>query len=176
MRRSLMALALSANASLAGESVMELAPAWEYVADTVMGGVSTGMLRELRMGGRDAVQLTGEVSLDNNGGFIQMAFDLNEGAAFDASAWTGIALEVRGNSAGYELRLRTDQLSRPWQSFRAEITAQEEWQILRLPWAAFEAHRTEVVFDPARLRRIGVLAIGSEMQADIAVSSIGFYR
>jgi hypothetical protein len=32
------------------------------------------------------------------------------------------------------------------------------------------------VLDPARLRRMGVLAIGSEMQADIAIAEIGFFR
>jgi hypothetical protein len=170
---------LSANAvgaASAGERAMELMPEWEYVADTVMGGASTGTLREVSLDGRDAVQLVGEVSLENNGGFIQMAFDLNEGAAFDASGWSGIALEVQGHGTGYELRLRTDDLTRPWQSFRTQIAPHAQWQTLRLPWSAFEAHRTEAAFDVAKLRRIGVLAIGSEMKADIAVASIGFYR
>ncbi len=177
MRMILLGLVLlTAGVARAGESLMELKPQWEYVADTVMGGASTGTLREISVEGRDAVQLVGEVSLENNGGFIQMAFDLNEGAAFDASSWSGITLEVQGHGTGYELRLRTEDLTRPWQSFRTEITPQAEWQTLRLPWSAFEAHRTEAVFDAARLRRIGVLATGSEMKADIAVSSIGFYR
>ena len=177
MRMTILSLALvGASAANAGERMMELMPQWEYVADTVMGGVSTGALREVSLDGRDAVQLVGDVSLANNGGFIQMAFDLNDGAAFDASAWSGIALEVQGRGTGYELRLRTDALTRPWQSFRTEITPQAEWQTLRLPWAGFQAHRTDAAFDATRLRRIGVLAIGAEMKADIAVASVGFYR
>lgn len=165
-----------APVALAQEQQMELTPRWEYVADTVMGGVSTGQLTQEQIDGAQAARLTGEVSLDNNGGFIQMAFDLDGGAPVDASRWAGIEIDVRGNGAGYEMRLRTDQLSRPWQSFRAPFEVLREWQTVRLPWAAFAAHKTEAVFDPARLRRIGVLAIGAEMQADVAISSIRFYR
>lgn len=155
---------------------MELTPQWEYVADTVMGGVSQGQISQTRVAGRDATRLTGEVSLDNNGGFIQMAFDLADGATFDASDWLGVEIDVYGNAETYEVRLRTDQLARPWHSYRAEFTAQPDWQKLRIPWAALELRKTDVPFDPARLRRLGVLAIGAEMTADIAVSGIRFYR
>jgi hypothetical protein len=87
----------------------------------------------------------------------------------------GILLRVRGDGRRYQLRLRTDQLTKPWQSFRTVFQAWPEWQSLRLPWQVFEAHRTEATFDPARLRRIGVLAIGSEMHVDIAVGGLRFY-
>lgn len=155
---------------------MDLNPDWEYVADTVMGGVSSGAVTRENVAGREATRLTGNVSLDNNGGFIQMAFDLAGGAVMDASGFAGVEMQVYGNGAGYELRLRTDQLSRPWQSFRAGFDAPSQWHTVHLPWAAFEAHRTDAVLDPARLKRMGVLAIGSEMQADIAIAEIRFFR
>jgi hypothetical protein len=170
------AFIMAPNMPAAEGNKMKLEPQWEYVADTVMGGVSDGKLTRTEIDGRDAVQLSGDVSLENNGGFIQMAFDLEGGAAFDASAWQGIEIDVRGNGAAYEMRLRTDQLSRPWQSFKADITAQPEWQTVRLPWASFEAHRTDATFDPERLRRIGILAIGAEMQADIAIAEIRLFQ
>ncbi|KIN61182.1 Complex I intermediate-associated protein 30 [Sulfitobacter noctilucae] len=155
---------------------MNLSPVWEYVADTVMGGVSTGQIEPIAMDGMIATRLTGDVSLDNDGGFVQMAFDLRpDGAALDASAFTGIEITVRGNDEPYDLRLRTDQLERPWQSFRTDFQATPEWQTLRIPFASVTPHRTDVLFDPARLRRIGVLAIGREFHADITVAQIGFY-
>ncbi len=169
-------LMFAATALQAEERMMELQPQWEYVADTVMGGVSTGELSTGQIEGRAAIRLTGQVSLDNNGGFIQMAFDLADGEVMDACDWSGIEIEVQGRGENYELRLRTDQLSRPWQSYRAPLNVTPEWQVVRLPWTAFEAHRIDAAFDPARLRRIGVLAIGAEMEADIAVASIHFYR
>lgn len=156
---------------------MKLQPAWEYVADTVMGGVSTGQIAPARIDGKDAVRLTGQVSLDNNGGFVQMAFDMQRGGgAVDASGYAGIEITLIGNNEPYDLRLRTDALRRPWQSFRASVVAEDTWTTLRMPWSAFEAHRTDATFDPARLRRIGVLAIGRAFEADVAVASVALYR
>ena len=70
---------------------MQLHPHWEFVADTVMGAVSTGNVTHEIFEGREATVLRGEISLDNNGGFIQMAFDLSrDGSSVDSSAWDGI--------------------------------------------------------------------------------------
>lgn len=152
---------------------MELDPDWEFVSDGVMGGVSQGRLIRAEVAGRKAMRLTGDVSLENNGGFVQMAFDLRSGGgAFDASRWHTIALDVHGNGEVYDLRLRTDQLTRPWQSFRCDFRAEEGWQTLTFPFAGFHAHRTEARFDPARLRRVGVLGIGREFHADVAISGV----
>lgn len=154
---------------------MKLDPDWEYVADQVMGGVSQGSAVREKVGGRDAMRLQGQVSLDNDGGFVQMAFDLGDGT-FDASGFTGLELQVYGNGERYDLRLRTDALARPWQSFRADFAAPPEWTTVRLPFSDFTSHKTDLALDTARLRRIGVLAIGREFQADVSVASIGFYR
>ena len=120
---------------------------------------------------------TGAVSLDNNGGFVQIAFDLTEtGACLDASAWAGVQLDVYGNGETYDIRIRTDQIARPWQSFRAAFTAPATWSTVTIPFAGLIPHRTEARFDPTRLRRIGILAIGREMQADISIASFRLYR
>lgn len=176
MVRWIMACALLCMPAQAQEGEMQLSPNWEYVADTVMGGVSQGQARQEIVQGRSAIRLTGSVSLDNNGGFVQIAFDLAKGASFDASDYTGIALEVLGNDQTYDLRVRTPALRRPWQSFRAEFKAPGTWTTVRVPFDRLVAHRTDATFDPAMLRRIGVLAIGREMTADIAVASVSFYR
>lgn len=156
---------------------MELTPAWEYVSDTVMGGVSTGAIKTERVDERVATRLTGRVSLKNNGGFLQMAFDLQQNARpFDASIWSGIEIDVLGNDEAYDLRLRTDQLTRPWQSYRTSLMAFQKWTTFRHFFVDFESHRTETSFDPSRLRRIGILAIGREFDADISVSAVRLFR
>lgn len=151
---------------------MKLQPDWEYVSDGVMGGVSRGALSVEDVAGRRAARLTGMVSLDNNGGFLQMAFDLAEGAVFDASGYRGIAMDVFGNDAEYEIRLRTDALKRPWQSYRARFQARATWHRVVVPFEAFEPNKTEAAFDAARLRRVGVLAYGRVFEADIAIAQI----
>ena len=154
-----------------------LIPAWEYVSDTVMGGMSTGGLRTEAYQGRSANVLRGDVLLDNNGGFVQIAADLNaDGSIYDASAWNGFELLICGNDTAYDFRLRTDALRRPWQSFRTDFMAPSTWQTVRLPFDQMIPHKTDAAFDPARLRRIGILAIGRAMRAEIAVAAVHLYR
>lgn len=145
---------------------------WEFVADTVMGGVSEGRIAREDIDGRAATRLTGDVSLENNGGFVQMAADLKT----DGSNWLGLEMEVLGNGETYELRLKTDQLTRPWQSYRAPFEAVSQWNTLRFPFADLEAYRTDAPFDPSALRRIGILAVGRAFSADIAVAGVRLFR
>ncbi len=174
---ALLSTLISATPSLSQETSMNITPDWEFVADTVMGGASTGRIIQETVQGQAATRLSGTVSLDNNGGFVQMAFDLaQDGRVVDVSDFTGIEVNVIGNNETYDIRLRTDALTRPWQSFRTEFTATDTWQTLRIPFTAFQAHKTDVAFDPAELRRIGILAIGRVFEADVAVARIQFYR
>ena len=173
---TMMTLALMTGAVQGSDKMMHLHPDWEFVADRVMGGQSTGAVTQSDLTDGGTARLTGNVSLDNNGGFIQMAFDLEDGAAFDASGWAGLTLKVRGNGERYDVRLRTTDLTRPWQSYRTEFTASADWTLLHLPFADFAAHRTEIEFDPAKLRRIGVLAVGRAFAADVTVARVGLYR
>ena len=156
---------------------LELRPNWEFVADTVMGGVSTGQIAKLEVSGLSATRLTGQVSLENNGGFVQMAFDINnDGSIFDVSKYEGIEIDVFGNDEEYDIRLRTSDLTRPWQSYRALFIARPEWSTTRLGFSEFVPHKTETPFNVRRLRRIGVLGIGREYDADVSVSGVRFFN
>ena len=147
--------------------MMQLDPKWEFVSDTVMGGVSSGTVTKEITEAREATVLRGEVSLENNGGFVQTELDV--------SAWEGLEVAVWGNGDTYDIRLRTAQLAKPWQSFRADFVSEPKWRSVKIPFTSLTAHRVDAAFDPLCLRRIGILAIGHEGEALIAVSSIGFY-
>ena len=68
---------------------------WQIFTDQVMGGVSQGTMVRETVSGRSAIRMRGDVSLDNNGGFVQIALDLTaEGGALDASAWPDAALAI----------------------------------------------------------------------------------
>lgn len=152
-------------------------PDWEFISDGVMGGVSDGALTKETFKGRTAARLLGTVSTENNGGFLQMACDLDPaGGVYDASRWSGIELDVLGNDEVYETRLRTSDLDKPWQSFRFEFLASENWTTVQMPFVAFTAHKHNKAFDPTRLRRLGVLAVGREFHADIAVAQVRFFN
>lgn len=144
---------------------------WELVTDRVMGGVSNGQLEQTVINGRSATRMTGRVSLDNNGGFIQIAADLPPPPA-DAK---GVALQLIGNAETYNIHLRTSDLTRPWQSYRQPFTAPAEWTLCHFEFGSFEAHRTDEPLRPENIRRIGIVAIGRVFDADAAVSSVGYY-
>lgn len=149
---------------------------WRLVTDTVMGGVSRGRLDPAVVEGRQCVRLTGEVSLENSGGFVQAALDLAPGGWLDARGYQGIELEVFGNAEDYNLHLRTSDTRVVWQSYRASFRAEPRWQRVRLSFAAFSPHRIDRPLDLGTLRRIGVVAIGREMRADLCIGRVGLYR
>ena len=149
---------------------------WALISDRVMGGVSEGQMHREIVEGREAIRMTGGVSLENEGGFLQVALDLgDEGGVVDASGWDGIRLDVLGNDHVYNLHLRTSDIRRPWESYRQSFHAPTEWTTVFLPFADFEPHRTQRSFKPSRLRRLGVVAIGREFEADISIGDIRFY-
>lgn len=149
---------------------------WELLSDRVMGGVSSGRMTFESVSGRNAVRMQGHVSLENNGGFLQIALDLApDGGATDAAEFRGIAIDVFGDGETYGLHLRTPDLTRPWQSYRATFRAVDAWTTLQLPFAAFVQHRTDVPLDTRRLRRLGVVAIGRAFHPDLSIGGVRFY-
>lgn len=157
-----------ARASLGGR--------WRAVSDTVMGGVSRGELSAQTVHGRPCLRLTGRVSLENNGGFLQAGLDLGADGWLDASLYDGVEIEVCGNGETYNVHLRTADTVRVWQSYRARLVAPPPWQTVRLPFAAFRPHRIDAPLDVRRLRRLGLVAIGREFAADLCIGRVRLYR
>ena len=148
---------------------------WRVVTDRVMGGVSEARLDTDVVDGRPCLRLRAAVSLANNGGFAQMTLDLDPGGALDASDYEGVLIEVLGNAETYNVHLKTDDVRRPWESYRAEFLAPARWRRVHLPFGSFRAHRLEAPLDPSRLRRIGLVAIGREMDANLCVARVELY-
>src|SRR5271166_926849 len=148
---------------------------WQLFTDRVMGGVSNGtMVREM-VAGRPAIRMRGDVSLENNGGFVQIALDLAaDGKAIDASAWRGIELDVFGNDEEYNIHLRTEGLTRPWQSYRQSFRADPRWRTFKFQFQDFLPYRTDTALDTRRLRRIGLVAIGRTFSADLSVAGLRY--
>jgi Complex I intermediate-associated protein 30 (CIA30) len=155
-----------------GTAASTLGPTWHFFTDAVMGGVSSGGMTVETVAGRPALCLRGQVRLDNNGGFVQMALDLP--ALPPGDAWRGIEIDVRGNGQRYGLHLRTRMMTAPWQAWRASFEATPEWRNVRLPLEAFEPCRTGGVLDAATICRVGVVAIGARFDADVCVARLAF--
>ena len=148
--------------------------AWAYFSDQVMGGVSVGTVHYIDRDGESYAHMTGEVSTDNNGGFIQIRRSIAKGSVSSA---TGVYLKVRGNSQNYFIHLRTSGTVLPWQYYQADFETSAEWQVVRLPFAAFERSGSWLrqLIKPSSIRSIGIVAFGKDHQADIDIAEIGFY-
>jgi hypothetical protein len=149
---------------------------WQLFTDTVMGGVSRATMARETIEGRAAIRLRGNVSLENNGGFVQISLDFRpDGGPIDASSWRGVEVDVFGNGEEYGVNLRTTDLTRPWQSYRQTFRAVPHWQTVRLPFESFVPNRTEMPLDIHHLRRLGIIGIGREFVADIAIGGVRFF-
>jgi hypothetical protein len=150
---------------------------WQLFTDTVMGGVSKATMARETIEGRAVIRLRGNVSLENNGGFVQISLDfVPDGGPIDASSWSGIEVDVYGNGEEYAINLRTTDLTRPWQSYRQAFRAAPNWGTVRLPFNRFVPNRTDIPLDLHRLRRLGIIGIGREFTADISVGGVRFFR
>lgn len=163
---------------------------WTGYTDQVMGGVSSAILtRENFFHGRTANVLRGRVSLENNGGFVQMATNLaknpTKSSTVDASAFDGVELEVLydgvDESEHFNVHLKTEACIRPYSSYRATFRVSHgKWTTVRLPWSKFTGKgpgASEVPFNTSALTRLGLVAIGKPMERLVlATSGFRFYK
>mmetsp|Transcript_24667 Transcript_24667/g.68107 ORF Transcript_24667/g.68107 Transcript_24667/m.68107 type:complete len:320 (-) Transcript_24667:1368-2327(-) len=159
---------------------------WAGVTDRVMGGKSSGTLVREKFQGRISNVLTANVSLENDGGFVQMVTDLaldpSVSNTVDASNYGGLEFDVfyEGDSDKecFNVHLKDSHCVRQFSSYRATFDlTQGEWTTVQLPWARFEGFgwgAVENLLDRSALRRIGLVAIGREMDVTLALSSIRF--
>ena len=152
---------------------------WEGFTDRVMGGVSE--MRIGRIPGPDGpfIRMTGSVSLENNGGFVQIRLELAErGGVFDGSEYRGIRVRVRGKGDGYYIFLRTANTLLPWKFYKAPVPVSEEWAEVDIPWTGFESgdYGRSRVFSSSKLKSVALVAYGKAFEAEIDLAEIGFYR
>jgi len=149
---------------------------WRLITDRVMGGISDGQLSADVAGSQGCLRLQGNVTLENNGGFVQAALDVNRDVLGAVHEYAGLVLVVQGNSEQYNVHLRTSDNSLPWQSYRAAFTATPAWKRVYLPFSAFEPYRTGKALNVRRLKRIGIVAIGREFRADLCIGEVGLFK
>ena len=151
---------------------------WEGFTDQVMGGISEISVVRIPDADGNFIRMIGKVSLENNGGFIQVRLKLAHGAAtFDASSYSGIRLVVRGVGTGYYIFLRTSRTILPWKYYAAPVPTVSEWRTADIPWDAFKpgdyGRMGELKVN--RLKSIALVAYGEEFDARIDLKEIGLY-
>ena len=155
----------------------KLGTSWEGFTDQVMGGVSEMSVTRIPTAERSYIRMSGEVSLERNGGFIQLRLKLAEGKPFNGSSYSGVRLTVRGKGSSYYLFLRTAANILPWKFYKAKIPVSPEWQTIDIPWENFKGgdYGRIVKLNLKALKSIALTAYGEAFNAEIEMSEIGFY-
>ncbi len=130
---------------------------WRTVLDGVMGGRSTGRVTQPEAG---VLRFSGELSLENNGGFSQTQTSVPDGSMKDA---IGIEARVRGDGRTYQFDVRCSDVRMMAGSFQTKFdTVAGEWVTIRLPFDGFRLYSfgravsNAPKLTPARVESIGV--------------------
>jgi len=151
---------------------------WEYLADTVMGGVSKGQVQFIASGDQTVLKLSGTVSTENRGGFIQARLPLVQPLPVVAE---GLWLKVKGNNQPYFVHLRTAGTVLPWQYYQGKFETTDHWQFVKLPWSVFkpsEGFTSSLLREvpvAEKIKSIAIVAFGRDHQAVVEVAEIGYY-
>ena len=147
---------------------------WKFIADTVMGGISSGELKFNSERGETFARMTGNVSTENNGGFIQFRMKMLSPLPQEAR---GLRVVVRGNDQRYFIHLRTKGTFLPWQYYQAEFEVSKKWTEVLLPFRDFKASNALLKKTPypRDLRSIGVVAFGRDHKAEVEVLEVSYF-
>ena len=93
---------------------------WTVVNDGVMGGLSEGAVKYES----DCLIFSGNLSLENNGGFSSLRSPLG---SYDLSAYNKVQIRCKGSGGTFGFRLKNeDEFYLPY--YQVEITPTENWE------------------------------------------------
>ena len=159
------AVALVATAGIAGgRTITDFTPeetkelGWRVVNDGVMGGLSKG---KIEISDKGVLNFSGNLSLENNGGFSSIR---TQDIELDLSDAAGLTARVRGDGRTYQMRLGSEARYRGMEvSFMAEFpTKKGEWTEVSVPFSklvgSFRGMKLkDAKFDSSKVRRLGLL-------------------
>jgi hypothetical protein len=105
---------------------------WAIEDDGVMGGLSKGRFRLTPEGHGE---FSGDVSLENNGGFSSLQWNFDP---IDAQGFSRFIIRVRGDGKRYLLLTETAPGDRHY--YQAEFQTNGDWQTLEIPFAEMIPH------------------------------------
>lgn len=97
---------------------------WTIVDDVVMGGRSSS---QFNINSDGFGVFKGVVSLDNNGGFSSVRYQLDK---IEIKGFTKIKIRLKGDGKNYQFRIKNN--SRNYYSYITTITTSNEWQDIEI--------------------------------------------
>tara|TARA_B100001250_G_scaffold20879_1_gene17687 strand:+ start:705 stop:1268 length:564 start_codon:yes stop_codon:yes gene_type:complete len=148
---------------------------WSFFTDRVMGGLSEGKVELDNIFSLPCYRMTGNVTTENNGGFIQMRVLTKPNISIKNHE--GIFIKVYGNSKKYKLHIKTENTIAPWQHYSFSFFAENDWLEIKAPFSQFKKSN---MYQPKKLlnqkiNSIGLVAGYDNFKADICLAEIGIY-
>ena len=147
---------------------------WEFVSDEVMGGLSSGKIELLSESNRAFVRLSGSVSTENNGGFIQFRsnFDFND------DNYKGVRLKARGLPSEYFIHVRTKLLLLPWQYYSGKFKVTEQWETYEILFNDFKKSNfyQPASFKTSEIKSIGFVAFGKKFKPRLDIIEVELFK
>ena len=133
---------------------------WYVVNDSVMGGVSNSEVTQTQ----ESLLFTGNVSLDNNGGFASIRTELNT----QSQNTKAIAVRVKGDGQTYQLRLRTTNYLDGAAYTHSFKTVKNEWVDINFAPSDFiltyrgRVLEQQVIIDLDDIKQLGFMIAGKQ--------------
>ena len=105
---------------------------WGVTNDDVMGGVSSS---KISTGENDVLVFSGNVSLENNGGFASLRSPVDN---YDMSAYEGFLIKVKGDGKNYYLSFRQTKYFTGFNFTQRFQTEKDKWQTIKLHFNDFK--------------------------------------
>jgi len=126
---------------------------WRIVNDGVMGGVSQSSITR----DTEGLLFSGDVSLDNNGGFASVRYECG---LTDIRRYRSIKLKVKGDGKDYQFRIKGNRGD--YHQYRYTIQTTGEWQTITIPLKAlqpiFRGRLLDIpVYDGKEMQEVGFL-------------------
>ena len=124
-------------------------------------------------------RLVGNVTTQNNGGFIQIRKEITKTdrkVLKDASA---IIVEARGNDDEYFIHLRTKGMLMPWTYYYAPFVATKDSREFIFPLSKFKRSGRFLGREfprGAEIKSLGIVAYGKDYEAELCVNKVSFVK
>ena len=148
---------------------------WRFFTDGVMGGLSEGTVKKDNIQGIQCYKMSGDVTTENNGGFIQIRLDLDP--KNEINKYEGLYLKIYGNNQKYYLHIRAGLTLAPWQYYSHSFITNNQWTTIKTPLKDFKRSNfyQPKKLDNQKIKTIGLVAGFDNYEADICLAEIGLY-
>ena len=99
---------------------------WQIVDDVVMGGQSNG---DFTVNKNGHGQFSGEVSLENNGGFSSLRYNFE---SLNTSKYSSFILKIKGDGKSYQFRVKDTRNNR--YSYIYIFKTSGDWETITIPF------------------------------------------